>query len=428
MTNKANENELQEVAEFQESYVTRREFNDEVKLRVDGDKNLMDQFNSLRKTNREKFNDVEDKIANNGENIKTHEERIVDLEETFREQIKRLESEKNNLTSELDQAQKNISNQAEEIKKLRGEIENNDDYNHINLRFLSPPEFIISEVISVKEFINQHLKDLVVERMNIRYPETEFNKDYTLTLHGLAYNDIMQGKYVTVVVSALNSGKLVGESSFKIKIIYDYDANQQEKFLEEFLQVAIPVSLINVPENATPDYNLPKEIVNTKPLKLLLENTNFQNLSFKIFGEMNASSYWTDFQRSWQFIKSGYNGTGQSTIGGSKVINNIRDLYDNTSGYYHNIFQLIAQRINDSGVPCVITKKWVHNSLGDWLMHTLGNLTFNVTNTNLENDDVTNTTVRHYYLMVNFELVLSNQVTKFYRGVTLALTDKLELY
>lgn len=244
----------------------------------------------------------------------------------------------------------------------------------------------------------------------------------------LDYNDVMQGKNLKVTIRASASGKLTGQSSFAIVVIYKYDTILQQKFVEELLQPAIPFSLKNVPENAAPDYNIIKEIVNVRPLKLLLEDNEFKYLSFKVFGELNAGSYWTDFHRSWQFIKNVYAGTGQSTIGGTKKINNITDLYNNNSGYYHNLFKLIEKRLNDSGVSCQVTKKWVQNSRGGWLIHTLGNLVFNVSETNLEDNNFLVSQKHYYYLMVNFEVSFADSAKKLYRGVTLILCDHLELY
>lgn len=431
-----------ETIEVLDIYATKRDLNDEANIRADSDSAIIKNVELLRRIENSKFENVnlqlgkqEAKINNLDEKateietqVKVNQDHIANIEGCFFERIKELENEKKILNSQLNQADKKIEAKNDEIKKLKDEIASNGAPNEINLRFAETLEFKVTEVISVKEFINQQLKDMVSKRMQVRYPDAEFSKDYTILLDGLDYATVMQGSNVSVIVRANSEGKLVGESSFIIKVSYSYSTSQQEKFVEELLFPAIPVSLRNVAESASPDYNILNEIIETKPLKLLINNKNCQQLPFKIFVEMNAASYWTDFHRSWQYVRDGYIGTGQSTIGGSSTINSVRNLYNNISGYHHSIFKLIEQRINDSGVACTITKKWVRHSRSDSMLHSLGNLTFNVSNISLDDDEVLMSKSQCYYLMVNFELTIGDNIKKFYRGVTLALSDGLELY
>lgn len=444
------------VAEILDSsiYATKKELNEEARIRAESDEGIITDFTILRKTTNKKIEDISekvkgidpepikeqvddlaDKVSTAEENIKNNQERIDNIEGCFLNQIKELETENEALNEKLSEAsqtivEKNgvIAGKNEEIEKLREEIRSSAGPNQINLTFAEPPKFTIEQVMSVKEFINNHLKEVIVARMLMRHPNAEWGRDYSLLIDGLAYNDVMQGKIVPVTLYAVEDSQLLGKSTFDIIVTHQYDAVQQQKFIEQFLQPTIPTSLWGVAENASPNYNVPKEIAVTAPLKLLLNSQEFKHLTFKIFGEMNAASYWTDFQRSWQFINSNYVGTGQSTIGGTKIINGATDLYNNTVGYHNKIYQLIEQRLNDSGVPCKVTKKWARHSSGSSMIHTLGNLTFNVTNINLDDNETFITKSRDYYMMINFDLTLNDQTKKFYRGVTLVLSDNLELY
>lgn len=428
-------------------YATKKELNEEAKIRAESDQEIITDFTILRKTTnkkiedinekvedistepiKEKVDDLAEKVSAAEENIKSNKDRIDNIEECFFTRIKDLETENEGLNEKLSEASRTIIEKNTELEKLREEIRNSGGENQINLTFAEPPEFTIKQVMSVKEFINNYLKEVIVARMLIRHPAAEWSKDYSLLVEDLSYNDVMQGKVVPVTIYALATGQLIGQSTFDIIVTHQYNASEQEKFIAQFLETAIPISLRNVDENASPDYNIPKEIAVTAPLKLLLNNQKIKQLTFKIFSEMNAASYWTDFHRSWQYLRDGYVGTGKSTIGADKTINNIYDLYNTTVGYHHTIYQLIEQRLNDSGVPCSITKKWVRHSRSDNMLHALGNMTFNVQNLSLESDEVTVTQSCHYYVMINFDLTLKDQTKKFYRGVTLALTDNLELY
>ncbi len=403
-------------------YATKTELNVEAHTRAENDQ----MIDTKLEQKMELIDDLQDKISATQDQQKTSDERITKLESEFLDQIHDLEAENKELTLKLKDINQDVSDKDDELKRLQEEM-TNEDATKVNLPFANVPEFEISEVISVKEFINNYLKDLIVSRMKIRYPEARFIKDYIIEIDGLDYNDVMQGKNVLVFVKASENGKLKGECSFEIKVNYNYGMISQELFIEQFLQSAIPVSLREVPEKSAPNYKVLDEIINTKPLKLLLNNKEFKHLPFKIFAEMNAASYWTDFHRDWQDLIQGYVGTGSSTIGKDTVINSIKSLYNATSGYYNYIFKLIEQRLNDSGVKCTVTKKLVKHSRSVNLLHTLGNLTFNVKSANLENNSIVTTQSRHYYIMLNFEVNLNN-IKRLYRGVTLVLTDNLELY
>lgn len=421
------------------AYATKQELNAESRKWTQSNENIMNEFDALQKTQNSKINNLNQKVdaakksvdemADSVAKLDGVGERIVDIENTFRDQINRLETEKSKLLTDIEQKNKTIIQKDGVIKDLMKEIEMNNDKNFIHLTFAEKPEFTITLVMSVKDFINNHLKEVVLPRMEVRYPEAEFGKDYTLAIVGLQYIDVMQGKYMEVLISAINGGILAGEDTFDIEINHQYELDQQLEFLTQFLKPSIPTSLWDVPESAYPDYKLEKEIVDTQPLGILLAHQNLTHLTFKVFAELNAGSYAHDFHQDWQYIMSGYGGRNPSTIGGTIKIVNIPTLYKNTTGYYNAVFELIEQRINDSGVECLLTKKWVHNTRGDWLLHTLGNLTFNINKANLADDEIVTVPSRRYYLMLNFSIVLAaNQQTNFYRGVTLALTDTLEFY
>lgn len=422
MDNKAKLPENIVMSDVNLDFATKTELNVEAHTRAENDQMLSTKFEEKI----EKIDDLETQVSETQDQLKTNDERITKLELDFLNEIRSLEEENKDLILKLDDINRDVSDKDDELKRLQEEMAN-EDASRVNLPFADVPEFEISEVMSVKEFINNYLKNLVVPRMTIRQPEARFIKDYIIEIDGLAYNDVMQGKNLLVFVKASETGKLKGECNFEIKVNYNYGPVSQELFIEQFLQPAIPVSLREVPEKSAPDYKVLDEIINTKPLKLLLNNKEFKHLPFKIFAEMNAASYWTDFHRDWQDLIQGYVGTGQSTIGKDTIIKSIKTLYNATSGYYNYIFKLIEQRLNDSGVKCTVTKKLVKHSRSANLLHTLGNLTFNVKTANLENNSIVTTLSHHYYVMLNFEVDLNN-IKRLYRGVTLALTDNLELY
>lgn len=189
-------------------YATKKELNEEAKTRAESDQGIITDFTILRTTTNKKIEDISekveeinpgpikeqvddltDKVAAAEENIKSNQERIDNIEGCFLNQIKELETENETLNEKLSEAsqtivEKNgvIAGKNEEIEKLREEIRTSAGPNQISLTFAEQPKFTIEQVMSVKEFINNHLKEIVVARMLMRHPTAKWGLDYSLII------------------------------------------------------------------------------------------------------------------------------------------------------------------------------------------------------------------------------------------------------
>lgn len=158
---------LKEQEQF-EAYATKKELNEEAKIRAESDQIIIDDFSILKKTQNNKISELAKQTTEIEAKANDNQEKINKIENCFWEQINRLEKENSQLNSQLSQVNELISKKDTEIEKLK-KMASNGRENDLNLRFTDILKFEISEIITVKSFINQFLKDLIVERMVIRY-------------------------------------------------------------------------------------------------------------------------------------------------------------------------------------------------------------------------------------------------------------------
>lgn len=307
------------------------------------------------------------------------------------------------------------------------------------------PEFLITKVITITKFIEEQLAEKIKTAIPIHFSnakDAKFKKDYKIVINDLHGDNILQDKKLLIKVIPIKLKKIKEKLLFSATIIYDYDYNEQLKVIDGILNSAIPEKfLADIPkrkfsllskENCKIDQqknnnNLLKKVI---PLRVLLSEPH---LTTKIFCELQASSDQSYIYSLWYGVwLTETNSTPNDIIIPNKInaIKNVTHLYQAKNSYFNQVFSLIQEKLNNSGVEgCTVTKTTIKDKNNEDFCYALGNINF------IEDaiEEITadwNRDMYHersLYLQVNLEVSFKH-TKKLYPGVVLLLSSKLSLY
>lgn len=101
------------------------------------------------------------------------------------------------------------------------------------------------EIILVKDFINNTLRDLIVEQIDNHFPNSNINfeRDCRIKINNLKDTDLLEGQDLKVEVEIFENKTVKAILTFEFQVEYQYDEKMQLKLLNDTLRPAIPDGL-----------------------------------------------------------------------------------------------------------------------------------------------------------------------------------------
>ncbi|KAI92560.1 hypothetical protein [Spiroplasma melliferum] len=300
------------------------------------------------------------------------------------------------------------------------------------------------EIILVKDFINNTLRDLIVEQIDNHFPNSNINfeRDCRIKINNLKDTDLLEGQDLKVEVEIFENKTVKAILTFEFQVEYQYDEKMQLKLLNDTLRPAIPDGLWNSHATGKYDILIDSETTFSKvgqdtmqviPLPWLLAE---EYLPVKIAIEAIATNYWSCFFAGWwgeEITVIGawpeYNVIPTWNVSGPNGSNFIKmqSLFSHNRGYFNEIFNIIEKRLNGLGINCSVRKKAIVNKDNLFLGIGMGNLNFY--NSIAEQTNKTfDPTKRQFFIQVSFDVILANKQVIEYPGVVFTISDLLTLY